>query len=83
MDWSQSNVYRLPNCSHFCFHFLGHKKTNARDVFYLVISVFHNEFYFPEPLTQVGEEARLKEQKTLFDPYWENVGLVPFMDLAS
>ena len=45
----------------FWFHFRGHKKKTARNVFYSVMSEFQYEFYFPEPLTGGGEEARPKE----------------------
>ena len=58
---ARSSVYRLPNYSIFCFNFLGHKEKNARNVFYLVMSEVHDKFYFLEPLTEAGEEARLKE----------------------
>ena len=46
----------------FGFHFLQKKKNkNARNAFYLVMSEFQYKFCFPEPITEAGEEGRLKE----------------------
>lgn len=59
-------------------------------VCYLVMLEFQYEFYIPEPLTEAGEEASTEKEwdedkentdrppSSLFGPYWENIGRVPF-----
>ena len=60
---SRSSVYNLYKLFPFSVSIFSDLKSTMREVFFfnLVIWEFQCEFYFPEPLTKAGEEARLEE----------------------